>query len=192
MLLAAGGSRRLGRPKQFVRIGGESLLRRAARMALALRPAAVVVVTGAHAARAAAELRGLTLTLVTHRGWRNGQAGSLCTGLARAPRTAAAVLVLTVDQWRLTVADLERLLRAARRGRPVAASYERGAGVPVLWPRSFWPRLRALEGDRGARELLRCAHAISVALPRAAADLDTPDALAQLQRERLRTRRDSL
>ena len=153
---------------------------------------AVVVVTGAHGARAAAELRGLPLLLVRHRGWRTGQAGSLRAGLAHAPRAAAAVLVLAVDQWRLTAADLERVLRAARRGRPVAASYDGVAGVPVLWPRAFWPRLSALEGDRGARALLRGADAVTVALPRAAADLDTPAALAQLQRERPHARSDSL
>ena len=186
VILAAGGSRRLGRPKQFVRIGADSLLRRAARVALALRPAAVLVVTGAHAARAAAELRGLPVTVVRHRGWRTGQAGSLRAGLGRTPRVAGAVLVFAVDQWQLTVADLERLLRARRRGRPAAALHDGAPGVPTLWPRAFWPRLRALKGDRGARELLRGADVVTVALPHAAADLDTPAALVRLRRTWLR------
>ena len=186
VVLAAGGSRRLGRPKQFVRIGADSLLRRAARVALALRPAAVVVVTGAHAVRAAAELRGLPVTVVTHRMWRAGQAGSLRAGIRCAPRAAGAVLVFAVDQWRLTAADLERLLRARRRGRPAAALHDGAPGVPTLWPRAFWPRLRALQGDRGAAARARRADVVTVPLPHAAAGVSRSAALVRLRRTWLR------
>ncbi len=49
VLLAAGGSRRLGAPKQLVDVDGESLVRRAARAALATDPSQALVVVGAHA-----------------------------------------------------------------------------------------------------------------------------------------------
>ena len=181
LILAAGGSRRLGRPKQLVRLGGRSLLRRAASRALELDPAWVGVVLGAQATRAAVELRGLRVTAIPALDWRRGLAASLRAGMRRVPATATHVLLIALDQWAVSSGDLARLL--AQRGRvPVAARYEGILGVPALFPRRWWRALARLDGDRGARALLRASHAIGVNLPSAAEDLDTPAALNRLRR----------
>lgn len=184
IVLAAGGSRRLGRAKQLVRFGPETLVAAAARRALATAPAGVVVVTGAASGRVAVALRGLAVVVVRNRRWREGMATSLQAGLARIPRNAARLLVTTVDQWALSAADLRALLVAARGGRTSAASYAGARGVPAVFPRAACAVLRAARGDRGARTFLQGPTVRAVALPHAALDLDTPADLARLRRAR--------
>ncbi|MBS0375045.1 MAG: nucleotidyltransferase family protein [Proteobacteria bacterium] len=179
LVLAAGASRRLGRPKQLVCLDGVPLVRRALGTALALRPRWAGVVVGAYAARVAAAARGAGASIVPARRWREGLAASLAAGVRAAPGDARWLLVLLVDQWRVGPADCARLLVRAGR-RPVAASYAGRLGVPALWPRSAWPALARLRGDRGAQALLQRT-ALPVPMPRAAADLDTPADLATLR-----------
>lgn len=178
-MLAAGGSRRLGRPKQFVRLDGTTLVELACRRALRTRPAGVVVVVGAHGARVRALLARLPVVVVRNRDWRGGLSRSLQAGLARVPRAATAVLVTTVDQWRVRGSDLRRLLAA---GAPAAAAYDGACGVPALLPRRWRAQLRAVQGDGGARTLLGAAAVRRVPMPAAAFDLDTPADLANLRR----------
>lgn len=181
VVLAAGGSRRLGRPKQFVRWRGVPLVVAAVDRALATRPAGVVVVVGAHGSRVASALRGRPAEIVRNRDWRLGLAHSLRVGLRRVPASAPSVVVTTVDQWRVTSRDLERLLRA---GAPAAASYAGIRGVPALLPRGWRGRVSALRGDVGARALFAGTRVREVAMPAAAHDLDTPRDLAALRRSR--------
>ena len=136
---------------------------------------------GAQASRAALELRGLEVTAIHARKWRQGLSASLRAGLRQVPGSATCVLLITVDQWAVSGSDLRRLL--AHTGRvPVAARYDGILGVPALFPRRWRKSLAQLKGDRGARGLLEFAQAIGVALPNAAEDLDTPAALGRLRR----------
>ena len=180
IVVAAGGSRRLGRPKQLVRRDGVSLLLRTVTDALAFQPLTVVVVLGARASRLAVELRGVDARIVVARGWRAGLATSLATGIRSAPRAARHCLVLTVDQWRVGRRGLGALLEAAGRG-PAAASYANGAAVPAIFPARFRRRLMALRGDRGARALLTGGGVRLVPMPEAAEDLDTLEALSRFR-----------
>jgi molybdenum cofactor cytidylyltransferase len=182
LVLAAGASRRLGRPKQLVRLRHEPLVVRAVRIAAALRPLWVGVVVGAHAGRVAAALAGLRVEVVHARRWRDGLSASLAAGVRRAPRRARRLLVVTVDQWQVGAGDLARLLAAARGPRPAAAAYAGRVGVPAVFPRRLWAALARLHGDRGAQQLLARGAARGVPLAAAAADLDTPAELAALRR----------
>lgn len=186
LVLAAGGSRRLGRAKQLVRVGAETLVAAAARRALATRPAGVVVVTGARASRVTSALRDLEVVIARNARWRDGLASSLHAGLRRIPRYAPLVLVTTVDQWALTAADLRRVIAAARGGRTSAAFYVGVRGIPAAFPRSARAALRSARGDRGARPFLDAADVRVVPMSRAALDLDTPADLARLRASQAR------
>jgi CTP:molybdopterin cytidylyltransferase MocA len=182
VVLAAGGSRRLGRPKQLVRpAGNPSLVRLACERALATQPAGVVVVIGARGSRVRAALRGLPVTVVRNGKWRDGLAGSLRVGVERVPSSVPSVLVTTVDQWRVSAADLRRLLHARA---PAAAEYGGIVGVPALLPRCWRRDIRRMQGDRGARALLEQRRARPVRMPTAAQDLDVPADLVALRRWR--------
>ncbi len=181
LILAAGESRRLGRPKQLVRAGHEPLVVRAVRLAQRLGPLWVGVVVGARAGRIAAALAGLDAEVVHARRWRDGLSASIAAGVRRAPRCARRLLVLTVDQWQVGAGDLGRLLAAARGRQPAAAAYAGRLGVPAVFPRRLWAALAGLRGDRGAQQLLGRGPATAVPMAAAAADLDTPAELSALR-----------
>lgn len=198
VVLAAGGSSRLGTPKQLLRWRGRTLLRRAAETAVASvreagasvgRPARtvaaaagpVIVVLGAHARQMRSELEGLPVRVVVNRRWRDGIAGSLRTGV-RAVRAAsgrrgpAAVLFLTCDQPYVTPSLLRSLVRRFRRGAPiVACAYAGTLGVPALFGRTLFGELASLEGDSGAKRVIERHRDVVrvVAFARGATDVDT-------------------
>lgn len=181
VLLAAGASRRFGSPKQLARVGGQSLLRRMACIALAAGPAGCVVVLGARAERLRRELAGLDVRIVVNLRWREGLSRSLAAGVAALPAQARGVLVLLADQAALGPADLAVLCACWRRAprRIVAARVGRTLGPPAILPRSVFATLRRLRGDQGARELIRDPRrrAIGLDLPGAALDIDRPSDL---------------
>ena len=117
--------------------------------------------------------------------WYEGMATSLRTGLKAMPRGTRAALLLLVDQPHVDAASLARLVRAWRRrpGVPAAACYEGRVGAPAILPRRRWRALARVEGDRGARALLRGGGALThVEMPEAAFDVDTAADLALLTR----------
>lgn len=179
MLLAAGGSRRMGVPKQLAPIGGQSLVRGAAETALASRCAALFAVIGAHAEAVGAELSGLDARLVRARDWQSGLGASIRTGVTALAAKPGfdAVIVLLADQPRITGAHLDRLIDAFEHGAElVATAYAGTLGVPALFARHHFGALRELSGDRGAQAWLE-AHAEQVECVRfedAAFDVDTP------------------
>jgi len=180
VLLAAGGSRRLGRSKQLVRYRARPLLLHAVAAARGALPRAPLnVVVGADALRVRLVLRRAQrgVRVVANSRWQEGLASSLRLGVAAAPRTTRAVLLLLVDQPLVTAAQLARLVAAWRRrpGRLAAALYDGHAGVPAIVPRAHWRAVQALHGDQGARALLRGATAVTlVDMPEAGLDVDTP------------------
>jgi len=178
VILAAGASRRLGRPKQWVEAGGESLLRRTVRAAQA-GCAPVLVVLGARAGEMEAHLAGLGATPVANPDWEEGMASSIRAGLRALPPGAGAALFLVCDQVAVD-GDLVARILAAHRGRPeavVACAYGGGRGIPALFPGRCFPPLMALRGDRGARDLLLGPDVVEVPFPRGGEDVDRPEDL---------------
>jgi molybdenum cofactor cytidylyltransferase len=185
VILAAGGSSRLGTPKQFIRLRGRALLRHAADAACRVASRPPVVVVGAEALRLRVLLRRSHpgCIVVTNTRWRQGMAGSVEAGLRAVPRDAQAVLFLLADQPFVDAAALGRLLRAwrTRPGLPAAAGYSGRVGVPAVIPRRLLRALRGLRGDTGARALLAASTRLTVVeLPEAAFDVDLPADLTRL------------
>jgi CTP:molybdopterin cytidylyltransferase MocA len=185
VVLAAGGSTRLGRPKQLVTLHGEALVRRAARAALEAGAAPVVVVVGAGAAEVRAALAGLPdVDVVENADWADGMASSLAAGLRVLEHAGVAGALLTLaDQPRVQARDLSALLAAFAAGAGVAAAeYAGTVGAPAVVGRARFAELLALRGDRGAGGWLRgLGSAVTrVPVPGAAFDVDTPEDVARL------------
>lgn len=188
VLLAGGPSSRLGRPKQLVRVGGESLVRRTARLLLGLEPDSVTVVTGCEAIRVAGELEGLPIRIVYNRDWGRGMGASINAGVRSLRGGADGVLITVCDQWRVEQDDLARLANGwfSDISRIFVANWKEGdafvSGPPVIFPRKLIPELKSMQQNRGARQLIdRYMDLVEyVEMENAAFDLDRPEDLARL------------
>ncbi|MBX3026073.1 nucleotidyltransferase family protein [bacterium] len=189
VLLAAGGSRRLGRPKQLLAFGGRTLVHHTASALLATPCRPLLVVLGAERDRTAAALVGLPVRIVDNRRWAEGIGTSIAAGIAAAAAHGAAGAVLALaDQPRVTAASIERLLAArAATGHPIVASrYAATVGVPAFFAAEVFPQLLALDRDRGCKALILAAgaQATFVDCPEAATDVDTAADYARMRASR--------
>lgn len=185
IVLAAGGSTRMGRAKQLLEVDGAPLVRRAALAARDAGCAPVVVVLGGRAAEVAPALLGLGVVLQVNERWQDGMGGSIAAGIACAERCGAMAALLTLaDQPLVGAAALRRLLDAWRAsGQPIAASrYAGTVGVPACFARDRFAALRALDGAPGCKALLHAQPRATalVDCPEAEHDVDTPDDWARL------------
>lgn len=180
VVLAAGPSTRLGRPKQLLAADGPSLLRHTVLAALGARCHPVVVVLGAGAERVRPEIADLDVRIVMNAGWSEGVGSSIRAGIdvLRAADPQAALL-LVCDQPRVDAALLARLIAEfeAAPGCAVACAYAGTLGVPAVFPRERFAELAGLRGDRGAKALLLGMpdKLRTVRWPEGAFDIDTPD-----------------
>jgi len=189
VLLAAGGSSRMGTPKQLLPLGGKTLVRRAAETALATEADPVVVVTGAEAERVREELAGLNVWIVENQDWREGMGTSIREGVAALAQTEVeAALITLCDQPLISSADLSKLISVSRsHGGTIVAPYDEVLGAPVLFPRQWFALLQSLRGDQGPRHLLMSNASVVrwVSLDAAAVDIDTREAYAQILRREM-------
>jgi len=200
VVLAAGASTRLGRPKQLVMHEGLPLVRRAAIAAADAGAAPVLVVLGADADEIAPALAGLqSVSVVMNADWHTGLASSLAAGLralgtidseaefdAEFDAGYDAVLVTLADQPLVDAAALRRVLVAfTHQQRIVAAEYDGVIGVPAIFAREHLADLLRLTGDAGAGSWLRrhAGDVTRVRLDAAALDVDTERDVARLQRD---------
>lgn len=180
VILAAGASRRLGEPKQLVRLGEETLLERSVRVAREARLLPVVVVLGCQAEQILASSDLGDATISVNDEWEEGMASSIRVGVGKCQDLLAeiqGVVILACDQPAVTAQHLQALLS----GESVTASkYGHRKGVPAYFPVSAFAELMTLHGDAGARELLR--EAASIELPYGDLDIDTVDDLQVARR----------
>lgn len=193
LLLAAGGSRRMGRPKQLLEWRGQSLARRATEALVASRCERVVVVLGAHAEAVKASLAGLPIEFVNHPGWRQGVGTSIRAGTTAIEVTDTAdtnganrfdaIVVALIDQPHVDAALHDALVAGIEAGHALAAcNYAGILGAPAAFGREHFRSLRGLSGDRGAQAILR-AHPETVwqvPFPAGAVDVDTQETYERL------------
>ncbi|WP_417514321.1 nucleotidyltransferase family protein [Marinobacter sp.] len=181
LVLAAGASRRFGRPKAMLTLGGEH---RRGRTLLdcaigqgRLLSRDVRVVCGAWYPLIRFRCHAQASRWVHVADWQSGMAASLSEGIRSLGPHAKGVFVLVADQPLLDPEALAAFGKMARcfPGQAVAADYGRRPGVPAFLPRWLWPEVLALEGDRGAGHLLVEANATRLAIPGVHDDIDTPE-----------------
>jgi molybdenum cofactor cytidylyltransferase len=188
VLLAAGPSSRLGQSKQLVRLNGEALVRKSARLLLDSGLDHVTVVCGCGADSVRSELEGLPLGTAYNRDWALGMGGSINCGVRSMPQAVDGVLLMVCDQWRLDSDDLNRLVNAwqADISSIFVACWDDGgafiSGPPVIFPRKLIPELKGMHPGRGARQLIdRYMDIVEfVKMENAAFDLDRPEDLERL------------
>lgn len=188
LILAAGESRRMGRPKALVELDGRTFLAWGIELLGAAGCEPVLAVDGAHRI---GEIGGAEV--VHNEAWHRGPLSSLQVGLRRALEIQPdidAVLVHHVERPRVRIETVRALLaELEREGDGIWQPSHLGrSGHPILWPRSLFHDLLSLDPSHAsARELLRGSAAerrrkLEVDDPGVLDNVDTPDDLARMQR----------
>jgi molybdenum cofactor cytidylyltransferase len=156
IVLAAGGSARMGQPKQLLHIGDRPMVRHVTETVMAVGLAQVVVVTGADAEAVSAALADLPVDIVLNESWAEGMSGSIRAGLGALRSEIQAAMLVLGDQPALTPEALEMLVARYRatRAHIIAPFYQGRRGNPVLFDRVMFSELLAVQGDRGGRLLV--------------------------------------
>jgi molybdenum cofactor cytidylyltransferase len=189
LLLAAGTASRMGSNKLLFELDGESVLRRAARRALAGGLAPLLVVLGHQAEKAARELDGLACRTVFNPDYERGITSSLQAGvaaLAPAAPAAQAAVVLLADMPFVTAEMIAGLVARYRATRAplVISDYAGVTAPPMLYDRSLFDEIRTMTGGRCGKQVVKRHRdeAEVLSWPAAAlADLDVPEDYARLQ-----------
>lgn len=157
IVLAAGGSSRLGRPKQLLPFRGKALVRHAAETAINTGAAKVLIVVGKEAEEISGQLEGLAAQIVVNPEWQTGIASSIKAGISALEPHIDAVVITTCDQPHVTSVHLRALASAvlAENKQIVASKYEGILGIPCAFSGEQFPNLLSLSGDEGAKTLIR-------------------------------------
>ena len=180
VVLAAGGSRRMGGIKQLMPVAGTPMIERVFRALAGTAVAEVIVVLGSCAGEIAPHIPPHCRT-VMNPDWPSGLSTSLKAGLAELSPRSQAVLFLLADQPLVTSAMLERVLHAYYRSTLaiVAPRFRGQRGTPVLFDRRIFAALERVSGDSGGREVINAmpqqVQWVDMETPEPLVDIDTPE-----------------
>lgn len=160
IILAGGGSSRLGRPKQLLEYNGKTLLALTLETAITSGLQPVVVVLGADAENLRKEINDKEVKLIVNTKWEEGMASSIRHGIKALTETnpnAESVILMVCDQPFVSADLLNNLVAAHEKTRKavVASGYDNTFGPPVLFHHSLFEELLELKGDIGARSVVR-------------------------------------
>lgn len=176
IILAAGASQRFGSCKLLLEVEGKTLLQHCIDKLEATSLPAPIIVTGAWHRQL--QQRHPTLALLENPHWQAGMGNSLAFAARQLNQQCDAAMVVLADQCAVTTEDLIELIRTYRQQSAIVCShYNNRRGAPAIFPRSTFSELAQLDGDQGARTLLRGQqdNIIAVPLARGAIDIDTRD-----------------
>ncbi|MDI6696013.1 MAG: selenium cofactor biosynthesis protein YqeC [Anaerolineales bacterium] len=155
VVLAAGGSSRLGRPKQLLPWRGKPFVWHVAQTALRAGLSPVIVVTGFAADETASALQGLPVSLAFNPSWQEGQGASVAAGVKTLPEWVGGAVFLLADQPQIPTELVASLVEMHTKTlSPVIAPLAQGQrGNPALFDRVTFDDLRSLSGEAGGRAL---------------------------------------
>jgi molybdenum cofactor cytidylyltransferase len=180
ILLAAGGSSRLGKPKQLLLYKGQTLLQNTLSVALTSNAQSVIVVLGANADILQTEITNGKIHVVVNDDWQEGMGSSIRTGVKAITEinpSTEGVILLVCDQPFINSALLNNLITAHQKtGKEiVACTYGNTFGPPVFFHQSLFSELLQLKGDTGARSIVQkhLDNMEAIPFPEGIFDIDT-------------------
>jgi len=188
ILLAAGMSSRMGSNKLLFELAGETVLRGAARRALAGGLAPLIVVLGHEAERTGRELDGLPCQIVVNPAYEQGVNSSLRAGVAALPTEVQAVMVMLADMPFVTAEMIAGMIARYRSSEAplVISDYEGVNAPPMLYDRALFGELQTMTGEGCGRQVVKRHRHEAEVLPwpaTALADLDVPDDYTRLKNQ---------
>ncbi len=189
IILAAGTSRRMGKPKQLLPYKGKSLLEHAVQVAKDSKVGKVILVLGANHEMILENMQTDQMSVCINTDWKQGISSSIIQGLnalLEINPELDGVIIMTGDQPFVNADLLQNLiLKHEQSNIPIIASqYKDTIGSPAFFQNDFFPQLLALEGDIGARKIIKKNEnqVVSVHFTKGGIDVDTPEDYERLLR----------
>jgi molybdenum cofactor cytidylyltransferase len=185
ILLAAGSSSRLGRPKQLIEIQGETLIQKAIDEANKSQANCLVVVLGANADLIQSGFEPSSTPFIVNPDWQQGMSSSMQAGLRflMEKEVIDQVVLMLCDQPFVDASLLDQLITARETSGKgiVAAAYSNTLGVPALFDKRYFEELLKLTGSEGAKKVIfnHQAEVHALDFPLGAVDLDTEEDVNQ-------------
>ncbi|MGD9160241.1 MAG: selenium cofactor biosynthesis protein YqeC [Desulfobacteraceae bacterium] len=184
VILAAGGSSRMGRPKQELEIGGKTLANIVIKNVLASVADEIILVTQPGLPLVDKDIYP-DIKRVVNENWKTGQSSSMKAGLEAADHESNAAMFFMADQPMVNAGIINRLIMTFYESdKPIVAPLYNGEkGSPVLFKRDLFGELKEIEGDKGGRDLLKKypVEYVDIDLPLAGMDVDTPEEFSRLK-----------
>ena len=185
LILAAGSSSRLGQPKQLVVFEGQTLIERITHTALSVSEE-VLVVLGANIELIKPKLQAFSdrINIIENTSWNEGMGTSISIGVGNLAPKSDAILILLTDQPFISQVLLQKMMQtfAEKKYPIVACNYGEQLGVPILFDKSFFPKLKNLKGDQGAKSFFKNypEKIASIEFKEGLFDIDTPEELLKI------------
>jgi molybdenum cofactor cytidylyltransferase len=178
IILAAGSSTRLGQPKQLLIYKGKTLIDHIVCEAVETRLHPIIVITGFNAERVSAGLATYAVNILYNEKWRDGMASGIVKGIKSISGDDLESVFITVcDQPFVSSGLFLQMLRKRKQSRKevVACSYDGTCGVPALFGKNYFPALRMLNGQEGAKKIFALYESDLVTVPfeNGSIDIDT-------------------
>lgn len=187
ILLAAGSSSRLGRPKQLIEFQGKKLIQKAIEEAQKSKVDSLVVVLGWNPELIKSGFDTKKIPLVINENWEEGMASSMQTGLRflMEKEHPDQVILMLVDQPFVDTDLLNSLILVKEKSGKgiVACSYSHTLGVPAIFDRAYFEEMVSLKGSEGAKKVIlkNSDDVFPIDFPLGAVDLDTPEDIEKLK-----------
>ena len=160
ILLAAGQSARLGKPKQLLNYKGKTLLAHSLQIAIETQLQPIVTVLGANLDTLKQSIEPTNTNIVINQEWSEGMASSIRCGMEELLKIApsiAGVIIMVCDQPYVTAKLLTDLVEKHEdSSKPIIASrYNNNIGTPALFDKTIFALLLSLKGDSGAKKIMK-------------------------------------
>jgi len=178
LVLGAGGSKRLGRPKQLLAYGDRPLLEHALNTARESGLDQIVVPIGGAADEVRERVDFTGADVVVNTSYGEGCSSSIAAALGEVDERCEVLVLMLGDQPGVTPATVRALLDGRGDAPLAVCRYDDGRGHPIAFHRSVFPQLADLHGDKGVWRLLdeRAGDVVDVPVAgNVPLDVDTPE-----------------
>ncbi len=183
LIMAAGGSTRMGSPKQLLKWGNSNLLNHTITFGTKLESERIFVVLGSKADQIIPEIKSKKLNILINENWQKGLGNSISLGVSSILKVYPnldGILIILVDQPLINLDHYLKLINAFSKGKDqiIATKYKDGKlGVPALFDLVYFKDLCLLNSNFGAKQLIGkyLKHVISFKSDKSDFDIDTLD-----------------
>jgi molybdenum cofactor cytidylyltransferase len=189
IILAAGMSKRMGRPKQLLQLGNKPLIRIVVENVLASAVDEIIVVTGCEAEGVGAAIKDLPVKITFNPDYQQGQGTSLAVGVKQLDKNTEAFLVFMCDQPLISPSMINTIIDEFKKRGSLALrpTYNETPGHPVVFSSTLSSGMEQLHEDEGARKVLERLGArvdyLALQDEGIVIDMDTPESYEKLKKK---------